>query len=114
MALVFTEYTLGTATKDGIDIGTDEIILADYLSEFDAQHLEAALAVADEEGKTLADYTMPNGKTADVYFAAFVRSEAELIAQYQVYQAKIGGSGQVAANTAAIAGLDARVTILEP
>ena len=121
MALSFTTYTLGAVTKDGIDIGTDEIILEDSLDAFLQGHLEAALAVADEEGKTLADYIMPSGVTAEAYFTPMARSEADLIAQYTANQIRNGLTDAVAANAAGVAAnaanitsLDERVTILEP
>lgn len=74
MALTFTDVTLDTRTVSAIEVTTDQWIQEDALCEFDKVHLEAAMAEA-----TLADYAMPNtGTTADVYFAPFMHSAAEL------------------------------------
>lgn len=102
MALSFTTYTLGAVTKDGIDIGTDEIILEDSLDAMLQEHLEAALAIVGVAGQTLADYLMPSGVTADAYFTPMARSQADLIAQYTANQIRNGLAAAVATNAADI------------
>jgi hypothetical protein len=92
----------GSVTKDGIDIGTDEIVLKENLAAFEEVHLEAALAET-----ALADYTMPNGKTADVFFAEYSNALADLQAVFKRNRIKGDQVG-------AIGDLEDRVTTLEP
>lgn len=115
MALNFTEFTFDTVTEDAIDIGSDEIILAQALDKSDRYHLELAL---DENA--LSDYTMPNGQTADVYFAVFVRAEADIAAQYKAARLKASGNAAIVSIDddveqlqTDVADHEARITVLE-
>lgn len=108
MALSFVENTYDTRTVNSIDIGTDEIIIEGQLTDFDQKHLEAAI------GAGLANYTMPNGTTADVYFANFTRTAAEITSQYAQARLKSGVAATLETTETQLADHEARITALEP
>lgn len=110
MAITYTAIDVSgnaSVTKQGVDIGTDEIVLQESLSSFEEGHLDAALTAAEAVGVTLADYTMPNGKTADVFFAPYSNALADLQATFKRLRIKNDQVG-------AIGDLEDRVTTLEP
>jgi len=105
MAISYSDIDVvgdGSATKEGIDIGTDEIVLKENLAAFEERHLELALAES-----ALSDYTMPNGKTADVFFAPYANAIADIQAQTK--------ANTIRTNTNEyISGLEERIVALEP
>ncbi len=108
MALTYVSNTYDTRTENSIDIGSDEIILEKQLTAFDEKHLEAAIAAG------LANYTMPNGTTADVYFAKFTRTAAEITTQYAKARLKTGTATTLESFETQLADHETRITALEP
>lgn len=112
MAITYTSIDVSgdaSVTKDGIDIGTDEIVLAESLGSFEEKHLEAALAET-----ALADYTMPNGKTADVFFAEYSNALADLQAAFKQNRIRSGQVTAISDLETTVADHEARITALEP
>lgn len=78
MALTYTEITLRGVTQDAIEIdsGDGTYILKNALADFDVKHLTAVEALITGPittwGEALEAYTMPNGMTADVYYAPYI------------------------------------------
>jgi len=110
MALTFVDQTFDTRTVSVVAVGSDWI-QESALAEIDKKWLEAALAEA-----SLSAYTIPNlGVTADVYFAPFIKTTAELEATFAQARIRSGGSYETIADlSASVADHEARITALEP
>lgn len=125
MAITYTAIDVSgnaSVTKQGVDIGTDEIVLQESLSSFEESHLDAALTAAEAVGVTLADYTMPNGKTADVFFAPYANPLATLQSNFKFNRNRNGGYVEAIADIQTVndaqdvtlADHETRITTLEP
>lgn len=109
MALSTSEKDFGQKTLSVVEVDTDQFILEDGLSKFDAEQLELAL-----EEASLDDYTIPSiGITADEYFAPFIYTEEELTKIYTTARVSAHSTESIIALEQKLDALEARVEELE-
>lgn len=101
--------------------GDAQVILVNGLTAFDVTQLTAIQDSIDGTAITtmvqaLAEYTMPNGQTGDVYYSQMIFDLADanerFVPTYQSYAPEIKAT--LAAHEATLADHEARITALEP
>lgn len=109
MALSTSEKDFGQKTLSVVEVDTDQFILEDGLSKFDAEQLELAL-----EEASLSDYTIPSiNVKADAYFDPFIYSEEELTTLYATGRVFNDPVESILALEQKVADLETRVEALE-